>query len=183
MSCCRFRGHRDKVFRDRRAAMQRRKYSREFKLEAVKLIREEWRPEVVLPAEACRPVSAEFDQGFSCPCSLPAFKVEFQRTVQVRARDRRVPPDDRVIADGRSWYLDRIARRSPVRRRGILCQGRGSAANSCVCCVLGTTSIDPVRHELLFERFIFTLMRRREEGPAKIPRSRSDRGGALFCQV
>jgi len=40
------------------------------------------------------------------------------------------------------------------RRRGILCQGRGSAANSCVCFVLGVTSIDPIRHELLFERFI-----------------------------
>ena len=40
------------------------------------------------------------------------------------------------------------------RRRGILCQGRGSAANSCVCFVLGITSIDPIRHELLFERFI-----------------------------
>ncbi|USI75016.1 error-prone DNA polymerase [Sphingomonas morindae] len=41
-----------------------------------------------------------------------------------------------------------------ARRRGILCQGRGSAANSCVCFVLGITSIDPVKHELLFERFI-----------------------------
>ena len=41
-----------------------------------------------------------------------------------------------------------------ARRRGILCQGRGSAANSCVCFVLGITSIDPIKHELLFERFI-----------------------------
>ena len=40
------------------------------------------------------------------------------------------------------------------RRRGILCQGRGSAANSCVCYLLGITSIDPIRHELLFERFV-----------------------------
>ncbi|MGH6696295.1 error-prone DNA polymerase [Sphingopyxis sp.] len=40
------------------------------------------------------------------------------------------------------------------RRRGILCQGRGSAANSCVCFLLGVTSIDPIRHELLFERFV-----------------------------
>jgi error-prone DNA polymerase len=40
------------------------------------------------------------------------------------------------------------------RRRGILCQGRGSAANSCVCYMLGITSIDPIRHELLFERFV-----------------------------
>jgi error-prone DNA polymerase len=38
--------------------------------------------------------------------------------------------------------------------RGILCQGRGSAANSAVCFVLGITSVDPVHHDLLFERFM-----------------------------
>src|SRR5262245_31566883 len=37
---------------------------------------------------------------------------------------------------------------------GILCQGRGSAANSAVCYALGITSVDSVRHELLFERFL-----------------------------
>ncbi|WP_373353348.1 error-prone DNA polymerase [Pseudoroseicyclus sp. CXY001] len=36
----------------------------------------------------------------------------------------------------------------------ILCQGRGSAANSAVCYVLGITSVDPAQHQLLFERFI-----------------------------
>jgi error-prone DNA polymerase len=41
-----------------------------------------------------------------------------------------------------------------ARTRGILCQGRGSAANSAVCFVLGVTSVDPVRQGLLFERFI-----------------------------
>jgi len=41
-----------------------------------------------------------------------------------------------------------------ARSKGILCQGRGSAANSAVCYVLGITSIDPVRSGLLFERFI-----------------------------
>ena len=41
-----------------------------------------------------------------------------------------------------------------ARSKGILCQGRGSAANSAVCFVLGVTSIDPVRQGLLFERFI-----------------------------
>ncbi|MFQ5830958.1 MAG: error-prone DNA polymerase, partial [Candidatus Methylomirabilia bacterium] len=40
------------------------------------------------------------------------------------------------------------------RQRGILCQGRGSAANSAVCFCLGVTAIDPVRMGLLFERFI-----------------------------
>src|SRR5215472_6952108 len=37
---------------------------------------------------------------------------------------------------------------------GILCQGRGSAANSAVCYALGITSVDPVLHKLLFERFL-----------------------------
>jgi error-prone DNA polymerase len=40
------------------------------------------------------------------------------------------------------------------RTKGILCQGRGSAANSAVCYCLGITAIDPVRMGLLFERFI-----------------------------
>jgi error-prone DNA polymerase len=43
-----------------------------------------------------------------------------------------------------------------ARSRGILCQGRGSAANSTVCYCLGITSVDPVRGDLLFERFIST---------------------------
>ena len=41
-----------------------------------------------------------------------------------------------------------------ARSQDILCQGRGSAANSIICFVLGITSIDPIKHELLFERFI-----------------------------
>ena len=41
-----------------------------------------------------------------------------------------------------------------ARSRGILCQGRGSAANSAVCYVLGITAIDPARNDLLFERFV-----------------------------
>ncbi|WP_140987139.1 error-prone DNA polymerase [Asticcacaulis tiandongensis] len=43
---------------------------------------------------------------------------------------------------------------SYARSKDILCQGRGSAANSCVCFVLGITSVDPDRNDLLFERFI-----------------------------
>jgi error-prone DNA polymerase len=41
-----------------------------------------------------------------------------------------------------------------ARSQNILCQGRGSAANSAVCYVLGITSIDPERNDLLFERFV-----------------------------
>ena len=41
-----------------------------------------------------------------------------------------------------------------ARGRGILCQGRGSAANSSVCYALGITAVDPDRIDLLFERFV-----------------------------
>ena len=41
-----------------------------------------------------------------------------------------------------------------ARSRDILCQGRGSAANSAVCYVLGVTAVDPSRVDLLFERFV-----------------------------
>jgi len=41
-----------------------------------------------------------------------------------------------------------------ARSRGILCQGRGAAANSAVCYCLGVTSVDPARIDVLFERFV-----------------------------
>ncbi len=49
-----------------------------------------------------------------------------------------------------------------ARRSGILCQGRGSAANSAVCYALGITEVDPARMSMLFERFI---SRERNEPP------------------
>ena len=49
-----------------------------------------------------------------------------------------------------------------ARSKGILCQGRGSAANSAVCFCLGVTAVDPAKHALLFDRF---LSRERKEPP------------------
>ena len=49
-----------------------------------------------------------------------------------------------------------------ARSRDILCQGRGSAANSAVCYCLGITEVDPARMNMLFERFI---SRERDEPP------------------
>jgi len=49
-----------------------------------------------------------------------------------------------------------------ARARGILCQGRGSAANSAVCYCIGITEVDPARTSVLFERFI---SRERNEPP------------------
>ena len=53
-----------------------------------------------------------------------------------------------------------------ARRRGILCQGRGSAANSAVAYCLEITAVDPVRHGLLFERF---LSEARADGGTEAP--------------
>jgi error-prone DNA polymerase len=49
-----------------------------------------------------------------------------------------------------------------AREKGILCQGRGSAANSAVCYALGITEVDPARMNMLFERF---LSKERNEPP------------------
>ncbi len=62
-----------------------------------------------------------------------------------------------------------------ARSRDILCQGRGSAANSAVCFVLGITSIDPGRNDLLFERFVSEERREPPDivkRPAKLPPDR-----------
>jgi error-prone DNA polymerase len=53
-----------------------------------------------------------------------------------------------------------------ARSRGILCQGRGSAANSVVAYLLGITAVDPVEHGLLFERF---LSESRTDGSTEAP--------------
>jgi error-prone DNA polymerase len=55
------------------------------------------------------------------------------------------------------WDLVKYA-----RSRDILCQGRGSAANSVICYCLGVTSVDPVQIDLLFERFV---SKERNEAP------------------
>ncbi|MDQ8177155.1 MAG: DNA polymerase III subunit alpha [Gemmatimonadota bacterium] len=55
------------------------------------------------------------------------------------------------------WDIVRFA-----RREGILCQGRGSAANSAVCYCLGITAVDPIALDLLFARF---LSEERTEAP------------------
>ena len=56
----------------------------------------------------------------------------------------------------------RFARSAEKEEEKILCQGRGSAANSAVCYCLGVTSVDPGQTEVLFERFI---SRERNEAP------------------
>ncbi|UIJ45635.1 error-prone DNA polymerase [Sphingomonas cannabina] len=76
----------------------------------------------------------------------------------------KVPPDYRALLDRElslvrqmgyaPYFLTVNSIVSYARSEGILCQGRGSAANSMICYVLGITSIDPIERGLLFERFI-----------------------------
>ena len=117
-----------------------------------------------------------------CPFSLAELRYQYpdetddpsltpQRTLERLVEDNiawRYPaglPDDvaaqlrhelRLIAelDYAPYFLTVRSIVAYARSKDILCQGRGSAANSAVCYVLGITSIDPVRSGLLFERFV-----------------------------
>jgi error-prone DNA polymerase len=115
-----------------------------------------------------------FDLCLAAP-SLPRFETpsgkseaEYLRELVYRgAADRYPPPDNRramqqlehelsiIEALGYEgyflivWDIVRYCKES-----GILCQGRGSAANSAVCYALGITNADPIQLDLLFERFL-----------------------------
>jgi error-prone DNA polymerase len=69
--------------------------------------------------------------------------------VQVEKELRLIAELDMAAYFLSTWEIVEIA-----RRRRILCQGRGSAANSAVCYALGITAVDPSRSNLLFERFM-----------------------------
>jgi error-prone DNA polymerase len=107
---------------------------------------------------------------FPVPGNYPTEASWLCRLVEIRAPERYGPPG----AERVEGAYDQIARELDIivslgfpgyflivhdivefcARRGILCQGRGSAANSAVCYALGITNVDPVRHGLLFERFL-----------------------------
>jgi error-prone DNA polymerase len=78
----------------------------------------------------------------------------------LRQLDRELELIDELDYGGYFLTMHEIVRF--CRERGILCQGRGSAANSAVCYCLRITAVDPVRMGLLFERF---LSRERAEPP------------------
>ncbi|KKB99123.1 error-prone DNA polymerase, partial [Mycobacterium nebraskense] len=105
------------------------------------------------------------------PFDVPAGHTEdswLRQLTMTGARDRYGSPDNasraysqierelKVIAQlqfpGYFLVVHDIARF--CRQNNILCQGRGSAANSAVCYALGVTAVDPVANELLFERFL-----------------------------
>jgi len=73
----------------------------------------------------------------------PAVRAQIERELSLIARLGKAPY---FLS---AWEIVEIA-----RQRRILCQGRGSAANSAVCYALGVTAVDPARSNLLFERFM-----------------------------
>lgn len=87
----------------------------------------------------------------------------FQTGVSAKVREQ-IERELQLIADLKyePYFLTVFDIVRFARLKGILCQGRGSAANSAVCYCLGITEIDPERSELLFERFI---SRERNEPP------------------
>ena len=106
----------------------------------------------------------EFPEFPSGGESLPAL---LRRLAFEGARERyagRVPEKARLQLEHELGIIGRLSLEGyflivwdvvrECRARGVLCQGRGSAANSIVCYALGITAIDPVRYELLFERFL-----------------------------
>ena len=130
-----------------------------------------WREGIAASAEiaaACR-VELTFERyrfpGFSVPRGQTPFS-HLSELCWEGAR-RRYHPLTNAVVSQLAHELDVIERTGLAefflicwdlmqfaKRRGIPAQGRGSAADSIVAYVLGITRVDPIRHELLFERFI-----------------------------
>jgi error-prone DNA polymerase len=111
----------------------------------------EWSPDGMRPIDYLKKLTWEGAQS-RYPKGVPMRVVEMLRHEMKLIEDLRYEAYFLTV-----WDLVRFA-----RSRDILCQGRGSAANSAVCYCLGVTSVDPSRYELLFERFI---SRERNEAP------------------
>lgn len=124
----------------------------DFKLDSLKYeYPTEWSPDGMRPIDYLKKLTWEGAQA-RYPKGVPLRVVEMLRHEIKLIEDLRYEPYFLTV-----WDLVRFA-----RSRDILCQGRGSAANSAVCYCLGVTSVDPSRYDLLFERFI---SRERNEAP------------------
>jgi len=120
-------------------------------------------------AERCHFSLDELRYEYPDELSLPGMSSSGTLRVLTEAGARRrypqgIPPATRKALDYEYPLIEELGYESyfltvhdivrEARELGILCQGRGSAANSAVCYCLGVTEVDPDRHELLFERFI-----------------------------
>jgi error-prone DNA polymerase len=130
-----------------------------------------WLARTLEIAEACRFSMGELRYDFPSHVDEPAHPGEtpdeaLRRLTYEGARGRwgAVPPaveaqierELRIIATLKvaPYFLSVHTLVRMARKRDILCQGRGSAANSAVCYCLGVTAVDPSRSSLLFERFL-----------------------------
>jgi error-prone DNA polymerase len=131
----------------------------------------EWLARSRVIAEACTFSIKSLKYKFPCELDAPAHARETANEALrrltyegARIRFQTLPESVRVQVDKELELIAKIdvapyflSVRSIVemaRSRDILCQGRGSAANSAVCYCLGITAVDPVRTNLLFERFL-----------------------------
>jgi error-prone DNA polymerase len=123
-------------------------------------------------ADACRFSMRELDYRFPCEIDAPAFPGEtadeaLRRLTAEGARRHwpngppphvavQIEKELALVADlGVAPYFLSVQTIVQIARgKDILCQGRGSAANSAVCYCLGVTAVDPTRSNLLFERFL-----------------------------
>jgi error-prone DNA polymerase len=111
---------------------------------------------------------SELEYRFPCTLEPGESADEKLRRLTFEGLARRYPagPSDAVVLqvekelaliveiDVARYFLSTLEVVEMARRRRILCQGRGSAANSAVCYALGITAVDPARSSLLFERFL-----------------------------
>ncbi len=123
-------------------------------------------------ADACTFAMSELRYRFPCEIERPAHPGEtadeaLRRLSYQGARERypagipagverQIDKELALIAelDVAPYFLSVRSIVDIAKRRDILCQGRGSAANSAVCYCLGITAVDPERSSLLFERFL-----------------------------
>ncbi len=135
--------------------------------------RPEWILRAVEIADACRFSLSELKYRFPSELEEPAYPGETPNDAlrrlsfeggRARYAGAEVPARvtaqiDKELAliaklDVAPYFLSVRTIVEMARRRDILCQGRGSAANSAVCFCLGITAVDPARSSLLFERFL-----------------------------
>jgi error-prone DNA polymerase len=123
-------------------------------------LRYEYPEEIVPPGETPTSYLRKLtEEGFAS--RFPAGSTPEDRRRKVRSL---IEHELELIAEARyePFFLTVYDVVDYARKQGILCQGRGSAANSAVCYCLGITAVDPSRMEMLFERFI---SRERNEPP------------------